>query len=205
MTNKIKKVKETEYRIFSSDIFDEFPKDEDKYEAFKEYCNCRDEEELLDKYKTWGDIEKNSDLESEIFDFMYEYIETYYDSLKEDLRNIYKNEHFLLSGSLGLWDGHHDGYKYCKDIDAVLSTLGNYDVAEIVYDFEAKCTALRLHHHDGTNYMYLKKLNSRVYAVAEDRGVSLKDLYLEDFQKINSPYYCSKVNMMNDLKNYRNK
>lgn len=204
MTNKSNKEKPTEKLIFSSDIFDMYSTDEDKYEAFINYCECRGIEKLKEKYKTWEDVEKNSKLEQKIYDFMYDEIQWIYDDLITELLEIYKNDEFILHGSLRLWNGSHDGYKYCGNFESVLSTVCNYDTFEIIQDLEEKCTALRLHHHDGTNYMYIRKLNGRHIKVAEDRGVSLNDMWLEDLQKISGPYYSKKLDMAADIKKYKN-
>lgn len=95
----------------------------------------------------------------------------------ERLRNFFSgNQHFLLRGTVGRWNGNYGAgfvfsnfdamfYKATKDCDYV-------KMWDVNGHFYLKCS-----HHDGTNYFEIKKITHKAFKFIENTDLSTKEAH----------------------------
>lgn len=68
-------------------------------------------------------------------------------------------DYYVVTGSLGLWDGRHSGI--CETFDNLYDALSkcSSDAYDIVVKYEDKALKFENHHHDGTNYFEVYNLS----------------------------------------------
>ena len=140
--------------------------------------------------KTTGDSKKEAqDAPSEVVlfggglqrdDYAYETL----DEILQDMESVFTPSVFI--GTLGLWDGRHNAYRFCHDFNEIRRIIGNYD------DVIISQVGTRLHftfiHHDGRNELELRRLtdyghdnvDSMKYAALED-ALEYSKTHSEDF------------------------
>lgn len=133
-------------------------------DEIREHCECNDIEVPKEDSKGYWDIVRIlKDWEWE--DFV------------ENLKSTLKNERFVITGTLGLWNGKHDIYAAVKEglYEAVMYCISD-SILDIDVQFNDGVLEVNCHHHDGTNcfeihrlsYLGKKELDKEKYYWGED-------------------------------------
>ena len=133
--------------IYSNDLF----KNYDTMEQVKKEMVEFDEDE-----RSVDDIS-----DSEAYDYFYTIDEQNYEQLMEDMKRLDKesSSHWVVKASLGLWDGRYAGGRVFDSLRSAIRTVMNdVDYVDIEEDERGNVTVTG-HHHDGTNYYTLRRLN----------------------------------------------
>lgn len=143
-----------------------------------------------DGYKEWLEINHINDRdpndEDDIYDWMVETNNNYLDDERMNLDQRLDGR-ILVFGSLGLWDGRHQGYKIInsRNLNSILNF--EYEYFEIYGDgHNIKATEI---HHDGTNYYEYR-------VIREDRNIdNLLDAILkgEEISRSKLNYYTKSL------------
>lgn len=142
-------------------ILNTFIEEEEYEDAFKDYADysaCTIEERH-------GDV-CAIDASGEEVKTLYEYatdrkefeIECFWDNLESTKKSPYI-DYYVVTGSLGLWDGRHDGI--CETFDSLYDALSKCSSSayEIVVKYEDGAIKFENHHHDGVNYFEIRNLS----------------------------------------------
>ena len=93
-----------------------------------------------------------------IYEEMYHLEEMYWDDFSYELKHFFdKGNAWLLTGTLGLWDGKCKGGFIFKTFDEFCKCLNDCCYIEITDNkghLEIKCS-----HHDGTNHFEIKRIS----------------------------------------------
>ena len=128
--------------------------DQYTYEDYKEWC---DECDVEDTYR------EVADGSNEFYNWVYEQINEDIQCDKVNMRySEYANRDFLITGTLGLWDGKHDikpvfKHGLCEAIDKCISGSDTWDYDVFLNDDEDYIT-VHAKHHDGTNVFEIHML-----------------------------------------------
>lgn len=146
-------------------------------------CEIVDSEDEITDDMIW---ERTKDLE-----------ELYWDDLRIELEAFFeKGCAWLLTGTLGLWDGNHKGGFIFNTFNEFTKCLKDCDYVRITDDmghFEIECS-----HHDGTNYFEVKELTEDGCVWYDDNKYDMFDEELhtalwENNEWTRLPYFASKV------------
>lgn len=118
------------------------------------YSNYSD----LDDYQKQNDIdfeatESKANREDYLLNRYYEDEADNLHCLLTDISNMLQP--CFLVGTVGRWNGTFDGYKYISDINDLKNALNDY---ELKISQVGTRLFFTLYHHDGSNYMELRKL-----------------------------------------------
>lgn len=128
--------------------------DQYTYEDYKEWCDDCDVEDI------YREVAEGSD---EFYDWVHEQI---YEDIQCDKMNMqyseYADRDFIITGTLGLWDGKHDiksvfKHGLCEAIDKCISGSDTWDYDVFLNDDEDYIT-VHAKHHDGTNVFEIHML-----------------------------------------------
>ena len=93
-----------------------------------------------------------------IYNEMYELERMYWDDISYELKHFFdKGNAWLLTGSIGRWDGNYRGGYIFNTFEEFCECFKDCDYIEIVDNkghFEVKCS-----HHDGTNFYEVKRVS----------------------------------------------
>ena len=97
-----------------------------------------------------------------IYDAMYELERMYWDDFSCELKGFFdKGDAWLLTGSIGRWDGNYRGGYIFNTFEEFCKCLKDCDYIEITDNkghLEIKCS-----HHDGTNFYEIKRVSDFGY------------------------------------------
>ena len=117
-------------------------------------------------YNTYGLIPEDFGLEDDDYD-------TLWDIINEDLDlrfdNSYENKQYVVTGSLGLWDGRH--YGYFEDVfDSLREAINKCweDTEDIKIYEENGHLYVCGYHHDGRNYFEIRELTQKGIDMLDD-------------------------------------
>ena len=133
--------------IYSNDLF----KNYDSMEAIKEEMVEFDEDE-----RPADDIS-----DDEAYDYFHNVDELNWEQVTEGLKKVDKesSSHWVVRASLGLWDGRFAGGRIFNSLEsAIRAMMSDMDYVDIEEDERGNVTVTE-HHHDGTNYYTLRRLN----------------------------------------------
>lgn len=93
-----------------------------------------------------------------IYNEMYELERMYWDDISYELKHFFdKGDAWLLTGSIGRWDGNYRGGYIFNTFEEFCKCLKDCDYVEITDNkghLEIKCS-----HHDGTNFYEVKRVS----------------------------------------------
>ena len=93
-----------------------------------------------------------------IYEEMYHLEEMYWDDFSYELKHFFdKGNAWLLTGTLGLWDGKCKGgfiFKTFDEFCKCLKDCGYIEITDNKGHLEIKCS-----HHDGTNHFEIKRIS----------------------------------------------
>lgn len=93
-----------------------------------------------------------------IYNEMYELERMYWDDISYELKHFFdKGNAWLLTGSIGRWDGNYRGGYIFNTFEEFCECLKDCDYIEITDNkghLEVKCS-----HHDGTNFYEVKRVS----------------------------------------------
>ena len=93
-----------------------------------------------------------------VYDTMYELERMYWDDISYELKHFFdKGDAWLLTGSIGRWDGNYRGGYIFNTFEEFCKCLKDCDYIEITDNkghLEVKCS-----HHDGTNFYEVKRVS----------------------------------------------
>lgn len=133
-----------------------YTSDYPSYEQYKEYClecnNVAEDEipaEDSQAYHCWANEERDIEWE----DFRT--------ALKE-YADKQKGDGFMITGSLGLWDGRHDIYPtFVKTLRAAVEKCAeNGDYIKVELDKKLHVIEVAVSHHDGTNLFTIQEIKN---------------------------------------------
>lgn len=139
-----------------------YTSDYPSYEQYKEYCEeyeCMSENEIpaedSQEFICWA----NSEQSANWLDF---------DMALRDYAKKQKGDGFMITGSLGLWDGRHDIYPtFVKTLRAAVEKCAeNGDYIKVELDDELNVIEVSVSHHDGTNLFTILEIENYDDAVA---------------------------------------
>lgn len=94
-----------------------------------------------------------------IYDTMYELERMYWDDISCELKHFFdEGNAWLLTGSIGKWDGKYRGGYIFNTFEEFCKCLEDCDYVEITDNkghLEVKCS-----HHDGTNFYEVKRVSN---------------------------------------------
>lgn len=136
-----------------------------EWDEIREHCEGNDIETLPKEgtKEYWGIVGHIKDWEWDDFIF--------------NLKHCLENERFIITGTLGLWNGSHDIYATVKDglYEAVMYCISE-SILDVDVHFNDGIIEVNCHHHDGTNcfeihrlsYLGKKELDKEKYYWGED-------------------------------------
>lgn len=135
------------YTIYSCDVDDQFPNEQENIEAYIEFCEMNDIE-----------IEdKNNINEDDLREFLEDTNNEYWDTMISEV-DFYENKHgcnmCVIQGDMGLWNGRRTGYHITNNLSNALS----YGEGERDVYIENNKLMIKINHHDGTNYHHIRVL-----------------------------------------------
>ena len=130
-----------------------------KYLLYSNYCGWISEDEV--RRYLW-DCEYIDHLDEAtddmIYDAMYELERMYWDDISYELKHFFdEGNAWLLTGSIGKWDGKYRGGYIFNTFEEFCKCLEDCDYVEITDNkghLEIKCS-----HHDGTNFYEVKRVS----------------------------------------------
>lgn len=93
-----------------------------------------------------------------IYNAMYELERMYWDDISCELKHFFdKGDAWLLTGSIGRWDGNYRGgyiFNTFEEFCECFKDCGYIEIVDNKGHFEVKCS-----HHDGTNFYEVKRVS----------------------------------------------
>ena len=122
--------------------------------------------EVYGEERGWGTL--NDVPHSLIYDEIDEQNSTsWYDFIAE-LKKIFKDGYYLLTGTVGRWNGTFEGGKFISNVNELISSLSHLDI--ITFTDDNGHLKIEGSHHDGSDSYELKKLTSKGLQLAERNG-----------------------------------
>ena len=130
-----------------------------KHTLYSNYYGWIKEEEIKQELIDCERVESEEEITDEmIWDEMYELERMYWDDISYELKHFFdKGDAWLLTGSIGRWDGNYRGgyifntfEEFCKCLEA----CAYIEITDNKGHFEVKCS-----HHDGTNFYEVKRVS----------------------------------------------
>ena len=142
-------------------ILNTFVEEEDYREDFKDYANYSD---LTIKDDDAYDCDGN--LVKSLYEFAQDCIEGQSEDFWDGLLKVKDScyiDYYVVTGSLGLWDGRHGGI--CETFDNLYDALSKCatDAYDIVVKYENNAIEFECHHHDGVNCFEIRNISSETY------------------------------------------
>lgn len=130
-----------------------------KHTLYSNYYGWIEEEEIKQELIDYERVESEEEITDEmIWDEMHFLEEMYWDDFSYELKNFFnKGSAWLLTGSIGRWDGNYRGGYIFNTFEEFCECLKDCDYVEITDNkghFEVKCS-----HHDGTNFYEVKRVS----------------------------------------------
>lgn len=105
---------------------------------------------------------KEEDIDDEmISDYMRRFLDDEFYDFKENFRKELDSNYYVVTGTLGLWDGTHEGGKVIAGWYDLMNLLEDCDYIKFVD--ENGLLKVTGSHHDGTNYFQVKELTDKGY------------------------------------------
>lgn len=163
-----------EYVLYdNTNLYDD--RDEIRTELFQEYAEEQDwitESNVPDKM-----IDDEIQLRDEIC----------WSDLKYSLERMFKNGHYLLTGTCGRWNGNYDGGKFIETVSDLLTCIQHLDY--ITFTDRDGHLLIDGYHHDGRDHYELKKLTNKGYELASNNYFA-NDRQLHNTIMNNNFYSC---------------
>ena len=106
-----------------------------------------------------------------IYDYLRMCLDNDFDDFKINFKEELDNHYYVVTGTLGLWDGTHEGGKVIAGWYDLMNLLEDCDYIKVVDDNGLlKVTGS---HHDGTNYFEVKELTDKGYEYYKDNEYAL--------------------------------
>ena len=134
-----------------------------KYTLYSNYCGWIDEEDVKQELIDCQRVESEEEITDEmIWDEMHCLEEEYWDDFSYELKHFFeKSNAWLLTGSIGRWDGNCRGGYIFNTFEEFCRCFEGCNYIEITDDeghLKIKCS-----HHDGTNFYEVKCVSGFVY------------------------------------------
>lgn len=136
-----------------------------------------EEESYREDFKEWTEDEGYTVKDDTAYDEDGDEVETLYDyatrQINLDTEDFWSGLHkvkdscyidyYVVTGSLGLWDGRHGGI--CEPFDNLYDALSKCatDAYDIVVKYEDNVIKFECHHHDGVNRFEIHNIASETY------------------------------------------
>lgn len=130
-----------------------------KYTLYSNYYGWIEEEEIKQEMIDCERVEDEEEITDEmIWDEMHFLEEMYWDDFSYELKNFFdKGDAWLLTGSIGRWDGNYRGgyiFNTFEEFCKCLEDCAYIEITDNKGHFEVKCS-----HHDGTNFYEVKRVS----------------------------------------------
>ena len=130
-----------------------------KHTLYSNYYGWIDEEDLKMSILDCGIIDNEDDITDDmLIDERYHLEELYWDDFSYELKHFFeKSNAWLLTGSIGRWDGNCRGGYIFNTFEEFCRCFEDCNYIEITDDaghLEVKCS-----HHDGTNFYEVKRVS----------------------------------------------
>ena len=152
-----------------------------KHTLYSNYYGWIDEEDIKQELIDCERVENEEDITDEmIWDEMRFLEEIYWDDLSYELKHFFeKGNAWLLTGSIGRWDGNCRGGYIFNTFEEFCRCFRDCDYIEITDDaghLKVKCS-----HHDGTNFYEVKRVSDFGYEWYDNHGY-----YIYDKEKVHT-------------------
>ena len=152
-----------------------------KHTLYSNYYGWIDEEEIKQELIDCERVECEEEITDEmIYNEMYELERMYWDDISYELKHFFdKGNAWLLTGSIGRWDGNYRGGYIFNTFEEFCECLKDCDYIEITDNkghLEVKCS-----HHDGTNFYEVKRVSDFGYEWYNNHGC-----YIYDEEKVHT-------------------
>lgn len=130
-----------------------------KHVLYSNYCGWISEEEIIQYLWDCEYIDHLDEATDDmIYNEMYELERMYWDDISYELKHFFdKGNAWLLTGSIGRWDGNYRGGYIFNTFEEFCECFQDCDYIEIVDNkghLEVECS-----HHDGTNFYEVKRVS----------------------------------------------
>ena len=130
-----------------------------KHTLYSNYYGWISEEDLKMNIMESELVDDEDDITDDmLIDERYHLEEIYWDDISYELKHFFdKGNAWLLTGSIGRWDGNYRGGYIFNTFEEFCKCLKDCDYIEITDNkghFEVKCS-----HHDGTNFYEVKRVS----------------------------------------------
>lgn len=130
-----------------------------KRTLYSNYYDWIDEEDLRMSILDCGIVDDEEDITDDmLIDERYHLEEIYWDDFSFELKHFFdKGNAWLLTGSIGRWDGNYRGGYIFNTFEEFCKCLEDCAYIKIVDNkghFEVECS-----HHDGTNFYEVKRVS----------------------------------------------
>lgn len=130
-----------------------------KRTLYSNYCGWIDDDDLRMSIVDCGIVDDEEDItDNMLIEERYHLEEIYWDDISYELKHFFdKGDAWLLTGSIGRWDGNYRGGYIFNTFEEFCKCLEDCAYIEIVDNkghFEVKCS-----HHDGTNFYEVKRVS----------------------------------------------
>ena len=134
-----------------------------KYILYSNYCGWISEEDVKQELIDCERVESEEEItDNMIWDRMHCLEEVYWADFSYELKHFFsKGNAWLLTGSIGRWDGNYRGGYIFNTFEEFCKCFEDCDYIEITDDaghLEVKCS-----HHDGTNFYEVKRVSDFGY------------------------------------------
>ena len=166
-----------------------------KHVLYSNYCGWIDDDDLRMSILDCGIVDDGEDItDNMLIEERYHLEEIYWDDLKYHLERFFeKGNAWLLTGSIGRWDGNYRGGYIFNTFEEFCKCLEDCAYIEITDNgghLEIKCS-----HHDCTNHYEVKRVSDFGYEWYNNHGC-----YMYDEEKVHTKMWNN--NFMTNLPHF---
>ena len=146
-------------------ILDTFINEEDYKEAFEDYADYSGDK-IEERHGDVCTVDSDGNEINTLYAFATEQKESESEDFWDGLRRVKDSayiDYYVVTGSLGLWDGRHAGI--CETFDSLYEALSKCSSSayDIVVKYEDGAIKFENHHHDGVNYFEIRNISCDDY------------------------------------------
>ena len=133
---------------------------------FNNYYGWISEDDIKTELVECAEMDEAEITDDMIMDEMYRLEELCWEDEQNNLESFFNDGNWLVVGTLGLWDGRHDGGKVCNSFREISRAWDDCNYIKLWDEnghFYIECS-----HHDGTNCFEVKRLTNKGYELFDN-------------------------------------
>lgn len=166
-----------------------------KHTLYSNYCGWISDDDLKMSILDCDIVDNEDDITNDmLIEERYHLEEIYWDDFSYELKRFFdKSNAWLLTGSIGRWDGNYRGgyiFNTFEEFCKCLEDCAYIEITDNKGHLEVKCS-----HHDGTNFYEVKRVSDFGYEWYNNHGC-----YIYDEEKVHTKMWDN--NFMTSLPHF---